>query len=133
MVEAVRVFTRYDLPEPGNEEETRRKRNERVGVPTPEFEIPENGLYLWRWFNDLNNSVSRIDFNGYYYPIPPSEFLAWSTLTGNYLTSEEYDILKSMDSIYCKESNSEITSKRAKEDEARKREMEAKTARARRR
>lgn len=133
MVEAVRVFTRYDLPEPGNEEETRRKRNERVGVPTPEFEIPENGFYLWRWFNDLNNSVSRIDFNGYYCSIPPSEFLAWSTLTKNYLTPEEFDILRAMDGIFCKELNAEINSDRARKEEARKREIEAKSVKIRRR
>ena len=133
MVEAVRVFARYDLAEEGDEENTRRKRNERVGIYTPKFEIPENGFYLWEWFNELSNSVSRIDFNGYYCCIPPSEFLAWSTLTGNNLTSEEYEILKAMDSVFCKELNAEITSKRAREDDARKREMEAKSARVRRR
>lgn len=132
-MEAVRVFARYDLTEEGDEENSRRKRNERVGIDTPRFEIPDNGLYLWNWFNDINNSVSRIDFNGYYCSIPPSEFLAWSKLTGNCLTSEEYEILKAMDNIFCRELNAEITSKRAKENDARKREMEAKSARVRRR
>jgi hypothetical protein len=133
LVEAVRVFTRYDLAEEGDEENTRRKRNERVGIDTPKFEIPENGFYLWDWFNQINNSVSRIDFNGYYCSIPPSEFLAWSKLTGNCLTPEEYDILRAMDGIFCKELNAEITSKRAREEDARKREMEAKSVRVRRR
>lgn len=122
-MEAVRVHIRYDLAEEGDEENTRRKRNERVGIDTPKFEIPGNGLYLWSWFNELCDSVSRIDFNGYYYFIPPSEFLAWSTLTGKCLTPDEYEILKAMDNMYCKELNAEIRSKRAREDEIRKREM----------
>lgn len=131
LVEAVRVFVRYDLPD--EKGDTRRERNERVGVYTPPFEIPEDGIYLWNWFIDLNNSVSRVDFNGYYCLIPPSEFLAWSTITGNGLYPEEYDILKSMDAVYCKETNADIQSKRAREDEARKREMKAKSSRVRRR
>lgn len=131
LVEAVRIFVRYDLQdEKGG---TRRELNERVGVYTPPFEIPEDGLYLWNWFIDINNSVSRVDFNGYYSLIPPSEFIAWSTVTGNGLYPEEYDILKSMDATYCKESNADIRAKRQREDEARKREISAKSSRARRR
>lgn len=133
MVEAVRVYARYDLPKEDDEENTRRKLNERVGVFTPAFEIPESGMYIWKWFIELNNSVSRIDFNGYYRSIPPSEFLAWSNLTKNYLTPQEFDILRAMDGIFCKELNAEINSERAKKEEARKREMEAKAAKVRRR
>lgn len=129
-MEAVRVYTRYDLPD--KNEDTRRERNERVGVYTPPFEIPEEGIYLWQWFLELNASLSRIDFNGYYCLIPPTEFLAWSNLTGNRIFPEEYDILTSMDAVYCKELNSEITSERNKEEEARKREMERKTRTRRR-
>ena len=132
-MEAVRVFARYDLPKEGDEENTRRKLNERVGVFTPAFEIPKAGMYLWKWFIDLNNSISRVDFNGYYCSIPPSEFLAWSTLTKNYLTPEEFDILKSMDGVFCKELNADINSDRARKEEARKRETEAKAAKVRRR
>ena len=133
MVEAVRVFTRYDLAEEGNEENTRRKLNERVGVYTPPFEIPEAGLYLWKYFIDLVNSISRRDFNGYYYLIPPSEFLAWSKLTKNYLFPFEYEILSAMDKVFCNELNAEINAKRAKEEETRKREMEANRVKIRRR
>ena len=133
MVEAVRVFARYDLPKEGDEENTRRKLNERVGVFTAPFEIPKAGMYLWKWFIELNNSISRIDFNGYYCSIPPSEFLAWSTLAKIYLTPEEFDILRAMDGAFCKELNAEINAKRAKEDEARKREMAAKRVKVRRR
>lgn len=132
-MEAVRVYARYDLPKEGDEENTRRKLNERVGVFTPSFEIPKAGMYLWKWFIELNNSISRIDFNGYYCSIPPSEFLAWSTLTKNYLTSEEFDILKAMDGVFCKELNAEIKSERAKKEDARKREIEAKKVKVRRR
>ena len=51
----MRVYARYDLPKEGDEENTRRKLNERVGVFTPAFEIPIAGMYLWKWFIELNN------------------------------------------------------------------------------
>lgn len=123
MVDAIRVYTRYDIP--NKKGETRRERNEVVNVDTPDFEIPEDGLYLWDWFIDINNSIHRIDFNGYYCNIPPSEFLAWSTLKKCDLRSEEYDILKAMDNAFCKELNADINADRQREDERRKREMEA--------
>lgn len=123
LVEAVRVYTRYDLPDKNGV--TRRERNEIVNVDSPKFELPDAGIYLWKWFTDLNLCVHRVDFNGYYYNIPPSEFLAWSTLKGITIFPEEYDILKSMDTVFCKELNADINAFRAKEDERRKREMEA--------
>lgn len=127
----MRVYIRYDLNDENGD--SRRQLNERVGVYTPAFEIPEEGFYLWMWFQDLNSSITRIDFNGYYCLIPPSEYLAWSKLTNQSLYPEEYDILKAMDSIYCKELNAEINSKRSRDEERRKMELERKSAKSRRR
>lgn len=120
-MEAVRVYTRYDLPDDKNQ--TRRERNKSIDIYTPPFEIPEDGFYLWSWFTELNNSISRIDFNGYYSIIPPSEYLAWSKLTGNCLYPEEFDILQSMDIMFCKEMNLDINAKRARDEEERNQKM----------
>lgn len=120
-MEAVRVYTRYDLPDDKNQ--TRRERNESINIYTPPFEIPDDGFYLWSWFTELNNSISRIDFNGYYSIIPPSEYLAWCKLTGNCLYPEEFDILQSMDVMFCKEMNLDINAKRARDEEERNRKM----------
>lgn len=117
-MEAVRVYTRYDLPNDKNQ--TRRERNESIDIYTPPFEIPVDGFYLWSWFTELNDSIFRIDFNGYYYCIPPSEIMAWSNLTKNYLYPEEYDILQAMDKTFCKEMNLDINAKRARDEEERK-------------
>lgn len=110
--EAVRVYTRYDLPD--ENDDTRRKRNARVGLASPEFIIPEEGLYLWDWFQDISSSVSRV-CDGYYRLISPSDFLAWSTLTGNLINPMEYAILKAMDVAFCAETNKEIKAKQDKE------------------
>ena len=120
-MEAVRVYTRYDLPDDRNQ--TRRERNESIDIYTPPFEIPEAGFYLWSWFTELNNSISRIDFNGYYCHISPSDYLAWSKLTGNHLYPEEFDILQALDTVFCKEMNLDINAKRNRDEEERNRKM----------
>lgn len=102
-----------------------------MGKPTPEFEIPPQGIYLWEWFGQLCSSVHRIDFNGNYCVIGPSEILAWSELTKNLITPSEYDILTSMDMVYCSEQNKEVYARHEKEEEKRKREMELARARSR--
>lgn len=110
---------RYDTCDSNND--TRRERNTRAGVETPEFYLPVEGMYLWEWFGDINNSVSRIDYNaGIYNLISPTEFLAWSTLTGNEILPEEYEILRAMDIIFCKEMNLEISSERIRREDLEK-------------
>lgn len=105
MTECVRVYARYDIPDAkGN---TRRERNTRVGVESPEFEIPEYGLHIWGWFTDLTSCIYRVS-DGYYHVINPSEYLAWSQLTGNNITSFDYDVLRSMDLVFCQELNKDI-------------------------
>lgn len=96
--------------------DTRRKRNARVSVVSPDFEIPSEGVYLWDWFISLNESIFRVK-DGFYHIIPPSEYKAWSEMTGNLITPVEYDILKSMDIVFCKELNSDIEYNRNKKFE----------------
>ena len=132
MTEAVRVYTRYDLRDE-KKSTTRRERNELLGIDSPKFEIPEAGFYLWEWFIEINNSLSRIDFNGNYCNIPPSEFLAWSKLTNRNIYPEEYEILRSMDDVFCKELNMDLRAKREREDEERRRNLETSRNRVARR
>lgn len=104
-----------------------------MGVDSPPFFLPENGRYLWNWFGRLNTSYSRIH-DGVCKLIPPSEFYAWSELTGVLVSPEEYDILQAMDIAYCEETNKELQSVRAKREEEMKRQVEeAKAKRSRRR
>lgn len=129
MVEAVRVHTRYDLSNEGGE--TRRERYERLCKPVPAFEIPEEGLYLWDFFNQLINAIHRVDFNGNYCVMQPSEIFAWMTLTKNLISPIEYDILNAMDVVFCNELNADIAAKREKEELKRKQEMENAKVRSR--
>lgn len=100
----MRVYTRYDLPD--DKGETRRERNKRFGVlDSPEVEIPSGGEYLWELFVELSNVIHRVDFNGYYYTLPPSEIIAWCTLKHWDITAEEYDIILAMDNAFCRELN----------------------------
>lgn len=113
-MEAVRVYTRYDLP--NSKGQVRREINKRVGVETPIFEIPEEGYYLWEIFIEINNNIYRRDMmNGNFYNIPPSEFLAWLKLTGIIITPLEYRILQKMDAQFVIECNKELDSERENE------------------
>lgn len=126
-MEAVRVYTRYDLP---NEKgETRRERNIKFGQEdkNPEFEIPLAGEYLWDWFTRLSNAIHRVDFNGYYYNLLPSEVLAWCKLANVEMTEDEYDIITAMDTSFCNELNADIHAKNTSKME----EMDKKVKRGR--
>lgn len=126
-MEAVRVYTRYDLP---NEKgETRRERNIKFGQEdkNPEFEIPLAGEYLWDWFTRLSNAIHRVDFNGYYYNLLPSEVLAWCKLANVEMTEDEYDIITAMDTSFCNELNADIHAKNTSKME----EMDNKVKRGR--
>jgi len=48
-------------------------------------------------------------YDGKCFKIPPSEFLAWSQITGNEIKPVEYEILTAMDTAFTKEIQSEIT------------------------
>ena len=126
-MEAVRVYTSYDLPD--EKGETRRERNIKFGQEdkNPDFEIPLAGEYLWDWFTRLSNAIHRVDFNGYYYNLLPSEILAWCKLANVEMTEDEYDIITAMDSSFCNELNADIHAKNTSKME----EMDKKVKRGR--
>jgi len=92
--------------------------------------LPEEGRYLWNWFISLNSLVSRIS-DGVCKRIPPTEYVAWSSITGNLVYSEEYDILMSMDQAYCEETNKELASIRSKQEEEQRKQVEKAKSRRR--
>lgn len=101
---------------PDKDGETRRDKNEKAGVLTPLFCIPDSGKYLWDIYLQIIKQINRISENGAYVLIPPSEWKAWFDLTGTIAYPREYDILTSMDRIYCEEANKELEDIRAKEE-----------------
>lgn len=129
-MEAIRVYARYDLPD--DKDETRRQRNERFGFKdSPKLEIPSAGEYLWELFTTLSNAIHRVDFNGYYYNLPPSDIISWCKLTNVDITPREYDIISSMDRVFCFELNKDKNANDTKKMEEHKREMESKSRRRR--
>jgi hypothetical protein len=74
--------------------------------------VPAAGKHLWDWYFDIDARVSRIG-DDVCKRIPPSEWLAWATLTGHVVYSWEYDILAAMDAAYCAGVNGEIAAGRA--------------------
>lgn len=129
-MEAVRVYTRYDLPDENGE--TRRERNINFGQDdSPPLEIPNAGKYLWELFTQLSNAIHRIDFNGYYYNLQPSEIIAWCKLTSTDITGREYDIISAMDNVFCKELNKDKNASDTRKFEKQKQEIEQKNRRRR--
>lgn len=94
-----------------------------MGEFTPPLIVPELGKYLWDWYGQINSAVSRIH-DGVCKLIPPSEYLAWFTLSDVLVSPKEYDILQSMDIVYCEETNKEFQSQRNKREEEMARQVE---------
>ena len=107
MCDAIKYRVRYDQPdENGN---TRRERNEQFGQDhlTPELELDEVAQHYLNLYYRLSNRLKRVE-DGNCSPIPPSEFLAWVTLTGVIVLPWEYDMLSQMDLAFCEEMNAEL-------------------------
>jgi len=69
--------------------------------------LPEAGVYLWQWFNSLSVMMTRV-IGGVVHHIPPSEYLAWSAMTGCIVEPAEYAILRDMDAAFCAALSKEI-------------------------
>jgi len=102
---------RYDFKDENGE--TRRERNARFNVESPDLVIPGSGRYLWDWFESLASGVGRVS-DGVCAPIPWTEFLAWANVTGNVVFPSEYVILRAMDATFCEETNKEFENYRAR-------------------
>lgn len=121
LCEAVRVYARYDLPD--EKGETRRERNEKFETETPPKIISDEARYLWEWYEDLRNWVSRIS-DGVCKYIPPTEFTAWAQITGRIIFPEEFKVLHEMDVAFSDEVNKELTAFRERRQEQQKSEIE---------
>lgn len=129
MIDAIRVYVRYDLPSQkrpvmGEDGKTRRvMQSRREYYPdyqreAPPLDIPYAGQYLWNWYMDASRRLRRV-LEGVCSPIPPSEWLAWQRLTGDVVYPWEYGILAAMDIAFCDELNTELEARRsAQQDEA---------------
>jgi hypothetical protein len=51
-------------------------------------------------------------------PLPPSEFEAWATMSGNIVYPREYAILRAVDRAFCAETNAELADYQARQREA---------------
>jgi hypothetical protein len=80
--------------------------------------VPQIGRYLWDWYFDLSDSLLRVR-DGIVTPIPPSEFEAWRSATGNIVYPSEYAILRAMDAAYCAEMRVEVKAFQEREREMR--------------
>lgn len=108
----MRVYVRYELKDEGDEKQgraptTRRDRNEAFGVITPRLTVPPVGVYMWDWYFELSQALIRVR-DGVCVPIPPTEFVAWRTASGEYVDAWEYNILREMDIAYCDEMTKEL-------------------------
>lgn len=61
--------------------------------------------------------------NGVCEPIPPTEILAWSKLTGVVMNLKEVAIIRAMDKAYCSEMNIELSHYRERQIEAMKKKQ----------
>lgn|GEM_PF-909392 len=52
LAEAAYTIVRYDMAD--EKGETRRQRNERFEIATPDVDLPDEGAHVWAWFWDLS-------------------------------------------------------------------------------
>jgi hypothetical protein len=64
-----------------------------------EIKCPEHVMYLYRWFMELAHG-RPVGGMGVMMPIPSSEILAWSQLSGNRLEDWEITTIRALDAAY---------------------------------
>lgn len=69
--------------------------------------VPIGGQHLWEWYFDISRSLRRVR-DSFCEPIPPSEYVAWQTLTKAVVYPWEYEIIRAMDGHYCDAMNQEL-------------------------
>jgi hypothetical protein len=121
LCEAVSVHVRYETPDENGR--TRRERNEDFNTTSPEFIVPEGGEYLWIWYFEISDSLRRVD-DGVCFPIPPSEFFYWKSMTDRVVSADEYAILRAMDAAFCEETNKELQAYQERRAEDQRQELE---------
>jgi hypothetical protein len=91
---------------------SRRDGYARFDQEAPPLDIPDGCEHVWEWFMQVSATVGR-GHDGVCDPIPPSEWLAWRTLTGEIVHPWEQEALFAMDVAFCSEMNKELEAKRA--------------------
>lgn len=84
---------RYDTCDENGE--TRRERNTRFGVESPDADVPEVGDHVWDWFWELSGRRKPGPE-----PISYAEIGEWQRLTGTQVLPEEVRMLIAMDDAY---------------------------------
>ena len=105
-------WRKFDVEGEGKVMLTRRQAYPRFNQVAPQFDMPEAGEYLWDWYTEISQRIGRV-VDWVCNPIPPSEWIAWQTLTGEIVYSWEHRILGAMDVAFCDEMNKELEDKRA--------------------
>lgn len=124
------MFCRARYLTPGKDGQTREERNEQFNQSdaTPDWEIPEDGLYLFDWFEELTGAFNRYG-EGRINRVGWRDYEAWISLTGTLIHSYEIAILIEMDKAYCEalEGELEYANAKAIEDAERARSEARKT------
>lgn len=90
------------------------KTPEELGVSLPEDvapDVPENGEYLWAWFQELSSGRGNNGFG--VLPLSWADMDAWARLTGNQPEPWETAILRNMDDTFLAVCHEEATKKAA--------------------
>lgn len=113
-VEFITLWVRYETKDETGE--TRRERNKRFNVTSPDFEPPSPFHYLWEWFVDLNADRS-LDNNGYMKTLTATAIKSWSELTDTVIRPSEFRLLREIDKAFVTETNKEISDSRLRVQE----------------
>lgn len=82
--------------------------------------IPDGGQYLWDWYHELSSSLRRVS-DGVCFPVPWSEYIAWSTISNTIVNAIEFNALHEMDLAFCDEMNKELQAYHERERDKAKR------------
>lgn len=85
---------------------------------SPLLIIPNSGEFLWKYYFELIRTHRRVT-DGICNRILPSEYKAWSDITGQIIYPSEIRILVAMDDAYCQEMDKELKDFRERENERR--------------
>lgn len=98
-------------------------RDEPEKDPTPDWDIPPEGQYLYDWYIDIENGINRI-VGGAVKRITWQDFVAWRSVTRNLVRPYEFAILRAMDLACCEALEGELQRARATAEDEAKREAE---------
>lgn len=112
------MFCRARYLTPGKDGQTREERNEAFDQAdkTPEWSLPDEGVYLFDWFDEISSGVNRYG-DGRVNRITWLDYQAWVALTGTLIYPHEVAILVAMDQAYCEGLEGELEYANAKASE----------------